>query len=138
MRPCRRYLRPRNESRTTNVMHYTDRRKWLKAIRKNVDRLYCEYCGVPVSINPRKHTSEYYATVDHKVPLSRGGKDRQTNWAVACAGCNSKKADMTDVEYRQWFAMDRAEREMKKAIKRAAYEQAAAANKQGGSREQSE
>lgn len=47
----------------------------------------CEYC----------HTSERWQyvrfTIDHVVPLSKGGKDEPDNLALACFHCNRKKSD---------------------------------------------
>ena len=39
------------------------------------------------------------ATMDHIVPLSRGGKSNKGNVVVCCKACNSKKQDMTAVEW---------------------------------------
>lgn len=47
----------------------------------------CEYC----------HTSERWQyvsfTIDHIVPLSRGGTDEPDNLALSCFHCNRKKGD---------------------------------------------
>jgi 5-methylcytosine-specific restriction endonuclease McrA len=47
----------------------------------------CEYC----------HTSEQWQyvpfTVDHVIPLARGGSDDPNNLALACFHCNRRKAD---------------------------------------------
>lgn len=47
----------------------------------------CEYC----------HTSEQWQyipfTVDHIIPLARGGSDNPDNLALACFHCNRRKAD---------------------------------------------
>lgn len=44
----------------------------------------CVYCGT----GPAE-------TVDHIIPRSKGGSNRQTNLVGCCAECNQKKADMT-------------------------------------------
>lgn len=51
----------------------------------------CRYCGVVVGRRTR--------TIDHMMPLSRGGKHSVSNLALACRNCNNKKADMTLVEF---------------------------------------
>lgn len=33
------------------------------------------------------------ATIDHIIPLSKGGKHKMANLAVACKQCNSEKGD---------------------------------------------
>ena len=56
--------------------------------RKNIflrDGYRCQYCG-------KKGTSETL-TVDHVIPISRGGKDSWTNVATACKQCNNYKGN---------------------------------------------
>jgi 5-methylcytosine-specific restriction endonuclease McrA len=38
-------------------------------------------------------------TVDHKTPLSKGGKNTGSNYVLACFDCNQKKGDMDYDEY---------------------------------------
>jgi len=45
----------------------------------------CEYCGVKLN--------EYNSTIDHKIPLSKGGTNEESNLAAACTKCNMLKAD---------------------------------------------
>lgn len=55
-------------------------------VRQRANRL-CEYC----------HTSERWQyvqfTIDHVIPLARGGSDDPDNLALACFHCNRRKAD---------------------------------------------
>jgi 5-methylcytosine-specific restriction protein A len=55
----------------------------------------CGYCGKQMS-SP---------TVDHKIPVSRGGTDALDNLIAACKPCNSRKRDKTDQEYREFLAL---------------------------------
>ena len=50
----------------------------------------CAYCGSPDSIS-----------LDHKIPLSRGGAHSTGNLQFLCMPCNSHKGAQTDVEYRE-------------------------------------
>jgi endogenous inhibitor of DNA gyrase (YacG/DUF329 family) len=50
----------------------------------------CLYCGAPGG------------TVDHVVPLSRGGQHTEGNLAPACLPCNSSKRDKLLIEWRLW------------------------------------
>lgn len=50
----------------------------------------CFYCDADV-------LTEY--TVEHLIPLVRGGSDGPENIVVACAGCNFRKADKTPEEF---------------------------------------
>lgn len=53
------------------------------------DGRVCLYCG---------DTSGPFH-IDHKTPLSRGGKNTKDNLTVACADCNLKKHTMTVEEF---------------------------------------
>lgn len=54
----------------------------------------CFYC--------KKHLTVKDATVDHKIPLGRGGKTEIDNLVPTCEKCNNFKGHMTDVEYNQF------------------------------------
>lgn len=54
------------------------------------DRYTCAYCGKVCS--PRE------ATVDHVLPISRGGRSSWGNTVTACFRCNQRKADRTPHE----------------------------------------
>jgi 5-methylcytosine-specific restriction endonuclease McrA len=45
----------------------------------------CQYCGISIE---RKE-----ATLDHVVPVSKGGKSTWENCTTACAPCNASKSD---------------------------------------------
>lgn len=58
--------------------------------KKNVmvrDRYRCVYCG-----------SDKDLTIDHVLPVSRGGKQVWENLVTACISCNQKKRDRTPSE----------------------------------------
>lgn len=50
----------------------------------------CVYCGNP---------DRFEFTVDHRLPLSRGGDNSMKNLCCCCIRCNLAKEDMTDVEF---------------------------------------
>jgi 5-methylcytosine-specific restriction endonuclease McrA len=59
--------------------------------RKNIlrrDAHKCQYCG----------RSDLTLTVDHVMPVSRGGEDSWENLVCACVHCNNKKGDRTPDE----------------------------------------
>ena len=76
----------------------TFRNRFLKRLQKQ-NPLECVYCGskplvrnnqVPVKIKENRK-----ATIDHVVPVSKGGKEFSLdNLVVCCARCNRKKADL--------------------------------------------
>ncbi len=49
------------------------------------DRHVCAYCGA--------HCSESDLTVEHIVPVSRGGRHEWTNVVTACRSCNTRKGN---------------------------------------------
>lgn len=51
----------------------------------------CYYCGTPLNENNR--------TIDHMLPLARGGENRQHNRVWCCRECNIMKMDMTIPEF---------------------------------------
>lgn len=48
------------------------------------DRHTCQYCGYTKQL-----------TIDHVLPLSKGGKHTWDNVVIACAPCNQRKGDRT-------------------------------------------
>lgn len=53
------------------------------------DGYRCGYCGIRQAAGGKK--SDF--TVDHVVPVSKGGKDTWVNTICACWKCNNRKAD---------------------------------------------
>lgn len=66
-------------------------RRALREMLHGVDPC-CRFCGKFLN-DSRK------ATLDHLVPLSRGGADDLTNSVVSCGRCNSHKGDLLIGEY---------------------------------------
>jgi 5-methylcytosine-specific restriction endonuclease McrA len=52
----------------------------------------CQYCRLPVGWN---------VSLDHRTPISRGGKHQLSNLAVCCSRCNSLKGMATESEFRE-------------------------------------
>ncbi len=55
----------------------------------------CYYCGARVGARA--------LTMDHIVPLVRGGKSRRGNVAPACKPCNSKKQSLLPMEWEEYL-----------------------------------
>ncbi len=66
--------------------------QWWK---RQLDRGRCYYCGKPFP--PHK------LTMDHIVPLSRGGKSNKGNVVPACKDCNNKKKYMLPIEWEAYL-----------------------------------
>jgi 5-methylcytosine-specific restriction endonuclease McrA len=59
----------------------------MRLSKRNIflrDAYTCQYCGTTVT--------EVSATLDHVLPVSKGGKTTWENSATACKSCNYKKA----------------------------------------------
>ncbi|MGY4720635.1 HNH endonuclease [Naumannella cuiyingiana] len=65
---------------------------WTKRGVLRRDRHTCAYCA--------GHAS----TVDHLVPVSRGGRNTWSNTVAACGPCNARKANRTPEEARMRLA----------------------------------
>lgn len=55
----------------------------------------CHYCG---QLSPRAEL-----TMDHVVPLTRGGKSVKGNLAVCCKACNNRKKNLLPVEWEEFL-----------------------------------
>lgn len=60
------------------------RKKWRQTKLKSTPK--CPACG-------NKFGKRNPATVDHIIPLSRGGPDHKSNWQLLCRPCNQKKGN---------------------------------------------
>ncbi len=59
----------------------------------------CAYCRVPTVVRPDAGQHYRERTLDHIVPLSKGGKDEMENAALVCRSCNSRKGTRAQREY---------------------------------------
>jgi 5-methylcytosine-specific restriction endonuclease McrA len=66
--------------------------QWWK---RQLDRGRCHYCGKPFP--PRA------LTMDHIVPVVRGGKSKKGNVVPACKDCNNKKKHMLPIEWEAYL-----------------------------------
>lgn len=64
---------------------------WRKKLEKGV----CYYCS--------KKVGRSKLTMDHLVPLSRGGKSKKGNLVPACKECNNKKRYLLPVEWQEYL-----------------------------------
>lgn len=71
---------------------------WLREQFADRQPRPCEYCGKPC-INGTDRGVVRLATVDHRVPFSRGGTDAIANLAIACYKCNHLKGPLTEDEF---------------------------------------
>lgn len=75
---------------------------WGHYLAKRQGGWECHYCEVPIAmmasdekeIRHLKRMGFAKATVDHKIPKSKGGNDAPKNLVLCCDDCNKRKASM--------------------------------------------
>jgi 5-methylcytosine-specific restriction endonuclease McrA len=61
----------------------------------------CAYCPTEMLLEVTSPRDQYrLCTLDHKLPLGRGGMDHWENSAAACYACNQAKGNLTATEFR--------------------------------------
>ena len=73
------------------------RKSWHKAAKRQMfDKNHrCHWCGVEKSLHP---LDKNFATIEHILPLSRGGLDNRNNMTLACITCNQERGNtMTEL-----------------------------------------
>jgi hypothetical protein len=58
------------------------------------DNFKCHYCGWC-----------QFLTVDHRIPVSRGGTDDESNLVTACEDCNRSKGNMSEEDFKAAWRM---------------------------------
>ncbi|MBU4260150.1 MAG: HNH endonuclease [Proteobacteria bacterium] len=64
---------------------------WKRQLAKGV----CYYCG--------KQTPPKELTMDHIVPISRGGRSTKSNVVTSCKECNNKKKHLLPMEWEEYL-----------------------------------
>lgn len=100
------------ESAIKDRYHYKQRiefsRKHLKSVLKETGDLCCTYCqknNLIIEDEGMYVKSHIKATIDHVLPISKGGEFFSVkNVVVACEKCNQLKDDLTLQEFLKRFA----------------------------------
>jgi len=61
------------------------------------DKYQCQSCG--------KTTVETNLSIDHIIPLARGGQNDISNLQTLCLTCNQQKTDNIDPRFRRYFEL---------------------------------
>jgi 5-methylcytosine-specific restriction endonuclease McrA len=72
---------------------------WKRRISAGI----CHYC--------RRHVGVRQLTMDHIVPLGRGGRSVRGNVVPACKDCNTRKQSLLPIEWDEYLARLSAARE---------------------------
>src|SRR5690242_3162452 len=56
----------------------------------------CDYCRAPLS---------FAVQLDHRTPISRGGRHALANLAACCSRCNSMKGSLCESEFRELLTL---------------------------------
>jgi 5-methylcytosine-specific restriction endonuclease McrA len=62
---------------------------------RKIERGLCHYCG--------RRVGRKSLTMDHVVPLSRGGRSTKGNLVPACKACNNKKKYLLPIEWEEYL-----------------------------------
>lgn len=65
--------------------------QWWK---RRLARGICHYCG--------RKTAPRELTMDHIVPIARGGRSTKGNVVTACKDCNNRKKQLLPIEWQEY------------------------------------
>jgi 5-methylcytosine-specific restriction protein A len=65
---------------------------WKRRLAKGI----CHYCN--------RNTPSDSLTMDHIVPIARGGRSTKGNLVTACKSCNNKKKQLLPMEWEEYLA----------------------------------
>jgi len=83
------------EAMTSHEKHRARELRATSWWRKKIAAGVCHYCGRSVS------PSEL--TMDHLIPLSRGGTSERYNIVAACKDCNNRKKNLLPAEWDEYL-----------------------------------
>jgi 5-methylcytosine-specific restriction protein A len=70
---------------------------WKRRLAKGV----CHYCGQSTPLKA--------LTMDHLVPIARGGRSTKSNVVTACKACNNAKRQLLPMEWEEYLGRVRLE-----------------------------
>lgn len=90
------------EGRRVSRPSKTRRKALIEAVVAR-DGNFCWYCLRPFA---EPFENGLVATLDHVIPISRGGANHMDNFRAACRPCNGKRGDRTQLTHRGAFVKD--------------------------------
>jgi len=98
--PKRRRSDSLEQLRAAAAANASETRKLAATVKRKLDQQpWCPYCGGSLGVDPH---------ADHIYPVAKGGRSVLANMVYACAGCNSKKTNLTLTTFIRKFTLDRA------------------------------
>ena len=90
------FLEPDEETlkRERNKAKELKKSRWWQNL---IQKTQCYYCQVVIE--------REQVTMDHVVPISRGGRSTPGNLVPACKRCNEQKRSLTATEWQEWLAL---------------------------------
>jgi len=82
----------------SNYFHIRQQR--VKARQLRDSQWWRQQIGIGVCYYCKKSFAKHQLTMDHRVPLARGGRSNKTNLVVACKACNVTKSNLLPDEVR--------------------------------------
>ena len=109
--PATKNIRKKYESKPERIQYKRDYAKSHRALRRSPNGMNVQLVQIIYEANIKhfgtltcylclKKISFGKDNLEHKIPLSRGGKNNRKNLGVACKNCNLKKGNKTEGEYR--------------------------------------
>lgn len=99
---CRYYLHKNTQKSNQNKTTTKSKRINITMdTKKKVFEKYngkCAICGKPLSLNPYEHDN--FISIDHIVPLDKGGENKFSNYQATCCACNSAKTNIMPEVFR--------------------------------------
>jgi hypothetical protein len=83
------------------------KRKWIAITTKRAKReaIYCYYCFREIVQIKAQFRPKNAKTIDHFIPLDKGGTNFQYNIVICCYQCNSIKANMLPGEFNSYISL---------------------------------
>lgn len=81
-------------NRRENIKLVSDDSVTPDFIKSIYEQKICCYC--------KEYTPKKYRTLEHKLPLKRGGRHSSHNIVMACLSCNCSKGKMTEQEFKMY------------------------------------
>ena len=82
-----------SQKRERNKAKELKKSRWWQNL---IQKTECYYCRVALV--------REQVTMDHVVPISRGGRSVPGNLVPACKSCNEQKRSLTAIEWQEWLS----------------------------------